>query len=247
MEKYKDLLRRAINRARVSPNPLMRGGVDAAQAVFRFVGWLFPGLGLGWVSALRSARWDGDDLVLTGWGYVRGARYGPDPSFDVYLGHRRLASAHARHVQDLDVLGAAKRAEQDYRGTTWEARFRGSELAGLPDGAWHLRAKVRGNGRRSGGRVKFAYFFGSPAVVPARIIGGRVIALKPHLDGGVDIVARDKGPGIAGVEVDGRRVTISLSGTFSGKAPTKDSVESAALTGRGQKKVPLELMRVESS
>jgi CDP-glycerol glycerophosphotransferase (TagB/SpsB family) len=245
VERFKDILRRAINRARVSPNPLMRWSVDLAQHVFRLVGWLFPALSLGWVSALRSARWDGDDLVLTGWSYVRGARYGPNPRFDVYLSRRwvpswlggRIARADTRHVEDLDVLGAARRAELDYRNTTWEARFPAASLVRMPEGQWQLRAKIRGAGRRSGGRVKLVYFFGSPAVVPARSVGERLVTLLPHPEGGADVAARRAGPGVRRVEVSGRDVSIVLDETLH--------VESAVLHGRGQKQVALTVQRDE--
>ena len=121
-ERLKDLLRRAIRRARVSPNPVMRGAVEFAQQVFRFLGLIAPGLHLGWMSSLRDARWDGDDLVLRGWSFVRGSTHGGSPRHEVYLRRPglpvwlggRAAKAITRHVPDRDVLGGSARAELDY-------------------------------------------------------------------------------------------------------------------------------------
>lgn len=243
MQRYKDLLRRVINRARVSPNPLMRGSIDLAQHAFRTLGWLIPGLGLGWVSALRSARWDGDDLVLNGWGYVRGATYGAHPRFEVFLGRRhvptwlggRVARAEVRPVEDRDVLGMALQAERDYRDATWEARFPASELARLKPGRWQLRAKTRGGGRVSGGRVKLVYFFGTPAVLPASETSGKLLALESHQlpAGGADVVVRPSGPRVVDARVTGRRVSLRIE--------SAGSITDAVLQGRGQPDVPLTL------
>lgn len=247
MQRYKDLLRTAINRARISPNPLLRWPVEAAQRAFRGLGWAFPALHLGWVCALRSARWVGDDLVVTGWGYVRGGTYGQMPRATVYLGRGRLPSwlggavarAEVHRAEDADVLGTALQAERDYRDTVWEARFPADVLAGVRPGRWELRAKVRGGFRWSGGRVKLVYFFGSPAVVPARQFGTNLVALESRQlpEGGADIVVRPAGPSVRDVRVSGRTLTVVLD--------EGQSVDRATLRGRGQSEVPVTVSRDE--
>ncbi|HJR89230.1 MAG TPA: CDP-glycerol glycerophosphotransferase family protein [Aeromicrobium sp.] len=196
-DRLKDLLRRAVGRARVSPNPLVRVGVELAQQGFRFVGLIAPGLHLGWMSSLRDARWDGDDLVLRGWSFVRGSVHGGSPRHEVYLRRPgrpvwlggRGAKAVTRHVPDPDVLGGSARAELDYSGSTWEARFPAAQLAKLPPGRWDLYSKVVRDIRRSWGPVRNAYVFGTPATIGARPVGDllvRPIALPDgagvHLD-----------------------------------------------------------------
>ncbi|HSI25850.1 MAG TPA: CDP-glycerol glycerophosphotransferase family protein [Aeromicrobium sp.] len=245
MERYKETLRNAINRARVSPNPLLRWSVDAAQLMFRVVGWAIPALHLGWVSALRSAHWDGDDLVVSGWGYVRGGTYGTQPQYSIYLGRRFVppwlggvvARAEARPKEDLDVLGAALRAERDYRDMGWEATFPAAALARLRTGRWQLRAKVHGGGRWSGGRVKLVYFFGSPAVVPARLFGENLLSVQPHQlpQGGADIVVRPAGPSVLEAAVTGRVLRVVLD--------PGQSADRALLRGRGQEEVALSISR----
>jgi hypothetical protein len=114
MDRLKVLLRRVIDRARVSPNPVVRWTIRRSRDAFRWLGWLLPGLHLGWMAMLRDARWDRDDLVLRGWSYVRGTDHGGSPHHEVYLSrHRlpvwlggRLARATVRHVLDLDVTWA---------------------------------------------------------------------------------------------------------------------------------------------
>src|SRR5690349_9144951 len=114
MDRLKPLLRRVIDRARVSPNPLVRWTIAWAQDAYRALGWAVPGLHLGWMAMLRDARWDGDDLVLRGWSYVRGATHGGTPRHGVYLSRPRqpvwlggrLARATVQHVPDADVLSA---------------------------------------------------------------------------------------------------------------------------------------------
>ena len=248
MQRYKELLRRAINRARVSSNPLLRWSVDAAQLMFRVAGWAVPALHLGWVSALRSARWDGDDLVVSGWGYVRGGTYGTQPRFTVYLSRRWVppwlggvvARADARPQEDLDVLGAALRAERDYRDMGWEATFPAATLARLRPGRWQLRAKVHGGGRWSGGRVKLVYFFGTAAVVPARLFGRHLLSVHPHQlpQGGVDVVVAPAGPPVLEATVTGRLLRVALE--------PGQPVEHATLRGRGQKDVVLAVSRDEA-
>ena len=150
-----------------------------------------PGLHLGWMSALRDARWDGDDLVLRGWSFVRGTTHGGSPRHEVYLkrayqpvwlGGRR-AKAITRHVPDRDVLGGSARAELDYSGSTWEARFTGAELAKLRAGRWEVHTKIVHHVHRSWGPVRNAYVFGTPATVRARHIGDHLIRPVAMPDG----------------------------------------------------------------
>jgi CDP-glycerol glycerophosphotransferase len=241
-ERLKDLLRRAIRRARVSPNPVMRGAVEFAQEGFRFLGLIAPGLHLGWMSSLRDARWDGDDLVLRGWSFVRGSTHGGSPRHEVYLRrpHQpvwlggRGAKAVTRHVPDPDVLGGSARAELDYSGSTWEARFSAAQLAKLGPGRWDLHTKVIRDIRRSWGPVRNTYLFGTPTVVDAREIGGHLVRPVSIPDGaGAFIEVGPRGIPARSVLTDGRDVNIAVPVEF---AP---ALGQAVLRGEKQDDVPL--------
>jgi len=241
-ERLKELLRRAIRRARVSPNPLMRGGVELAQQGFRFLGLILPGLHLGWMSSLRSAAWDGDDLVLRGWSFVRGTNHGGSPRHEVYLRRPgvpvwlggRGAKALTRHVPDADVLGGSARAEVDLAGATWEARFRGADLAKLSPGRWELHTNVIRDIRRSWGPVRNTYLFGTPATVGAREIGGHLIRPVSIPDGaGAFIEVGPSGIPSRSVLTDGRDVSISVPVEFA------SALGHVVLRGEKQESVPL--------
>jgi CDP-glycerol glycerophosphotransferase len=241
-ERLKDLLRRAINRARVSPNPLMRGGVELAQQGFRFLGLIAPGLHLGWMSALRDARWDGDDLVLRGWSFVRGTTHGGSPRHEVYLRRAgqpvwlggRLAKAVTRHVLNPDVLGGSARAELDYSGSTWEARFSAEQLAKLPAGRWDLHTKIVRDIRRSWGPVRNTYVFGTPTTVRARRVGDHLIRPVSIPDGaGAFIEVGPRGIPSGSVLVDGRDISIDVPAEFA------SALGQAVLRGTNQETVPL--------
>lgn len=243
-QRLKDLLRRAIGRARVSPNPVMRWGVDASQSVFRWVGLVVPGLHLGWMSALRSATWDGDDLVLRGWSFVRGSSVGSSPHHVVYLrrAHRpvwlggRGARAVTRHVPDLDVLGGSARGELDYSGATWEARFAAADLATLGAGRWEVQTKVASGVRRSWGAVRNAYVFGTPATVAARPIAGRLIAPVAIPDGrGAFIDVEPLGVPVLSVSTQGRHLTLVVDSAFA------DRLGTPVLRGKRQDTVPFDV------
>jgi CDP-glycerol glycerophosphotransferase (TagB/SpsB family) len=190
-QRLKDLLRRAIGRARVSPNPFMRGGVVFAQHGFRVAGVALPGLHWGWMSSLRDARWDGDDLVLRGWSFVRGTTHGRSPRHAVYLRRPRqpvwlggrVAKAVTRHVPDPDVLGGSARAELDYSGSTWEARFSAAQLASLSPGRYDLHTKIVRGLHRSWGPVRNTYVFGTPATISARQVGDHLVRPVSMPDG----------------------------------------------------------------
>jgi CDP-glycerol glycerophosphotransferase (TagB/SpsB family) len=241
-ERLKDLLRRSISRARVSPNPLMRGGVELAQQSFRFLGLIAPGLHLGWMSALRDVRWDGDDLVLRGWSFVRGSIHGGSPRHEVYLKRPgrpvwlggRGAKGITRHLHDPDVLGGEARAELDYSGSTWEARFPAAELARLGNGRWELHSKLVRDVRRSWGPVRNAYVFGTPATAVARRLGDRLIRPVALPDGaGAHIDVETLGIPATAVRAVGREVTITIPADAAGR------VEQAVLRGTRQEDVPL--------
>jgi CDP-glycerol glycerophosphotransferase (TagB/SpsB family) len=241
-ERLKDLLRRAIGRARVSPNPLMHGAVELAQQGFRSLGLVAPGLRLGWMSSLRDARWDGDDLVLRGWSFVRGSTHGGSPRHEVYL--RRPgrpvwlaglgAKAVTRHLPDPDVLGGSARAELDYSGATWEARFSAAQLAELSPGRWDLHSKVVRDIRRSWGPVRNTYLFGTPATVRARRVGDHLIRPVSIPDGaGASIEVGPHGIPASAVLLDGRDVGINVPAEFASE------LGQAVLRGTEQKTVRL--------
>lgn len=220
----------------------MRSGVELAQQGFRFLGLIAPGLHLGWMSSLRDARWDGDDLVLRGWSFVRGSIHGGSPRHEVYLkrayqpvwlGGRR-AKAITRHVPDRDVLGGSARAELDYSGSTWEARFPASALAKLPPGRWELHTKIVRDVRRSWGPVRNTYLFGTPATVGARLVGDHLIRPVSIPDGaGAFIDVGPRGIPARSVRVDGRDVSIAIPAEFA------SSLGQAVLRGTKQETVPL--------
>ena len=241
-ERLKDLVRRAVRRARVSPNPLMRHGVELAQQGFRFMGLIAPGLHLGWMSSLRDARWDGDDLVLRGWSFVRGSIHGGSPRHEVYLKRAyqpvwlggRKARAITRHVPDHDVLGGSARAELDYSGSTWEARFPASALAQLPPGRWALHTKIVRDVRRSWGPVRNTYLFGTPATVRAHLVGDHLIRPVSVPDGaGAFIDVGPRGIPARSVLVDGRDVSIAIPAEFA------SALGQTVLRGTKQETVPL--------
>jgi CDP-glycerol glycerophosphotransferase (TagB/SpsB family) len=222
-QRLKDLLRRIIDRARVSPSPVTRWGIDFARTSFRGLAWLLPGLHLGWMSNLRHVGWDGDDLILRGWSFVRGTEHGGSPRHDVYLRAARrpvwlggrLARAEVHHVPNPDVMSSL-RAELRYDGSTWEARFPAAQLAGLPAGRWGLHARVVGGHRRSWGPVRNSYPFGTPATAMARRVGDRLIRPLIVADGGGTFVeSKPLGIPAASVDATGRDVTIVLSGDLS--------------------------------
>ncbi|HUS20509.1 MAG TPA: CDP-glycerol glycerophosphotransferase family protein [Aeromicrobium sp.] len=241
-ERLKDLLRRVIRRARVSPNPVMRGTVEFAQQGFRFLGLIAPGLHLGWMSSLRDVRWDGDDLVLRGWSFVRGSTHGGSPRHEVYLRRPglpvwlggRAAKAITRHVPDRDVLGGSARAELDYSGSTWEARFSAAQLAKLSPGRWDLYSKVVRDVRRSWGPVRNTYVFGTPTTVCARPAGDHLIRPVSIPDGaGAYLEVGPRGIPARSVLVDGRDVSIDVPAEFS------PALGQAVLRGTKQETVPL--------
>jgi CDP-glycerol glycerophosphotransferase (TagB/SpsB family) len=242
MDRLKVLLRRVIDRARVSPNPVVRWTIRRSRDAFRWLGWLLPGLHLGWMAMLRDARWDRDDLVLRGWSYVRGTDHGGSPHHEVYLSrHRlpvwlggRLARATVRHVPDLDVLSAGH-GELDYSGATWEARFAAADLAALPPGEWRVWAKSRGGARRSWGRVANFYGNGTPVVVRRKELSGRLVGPKADLRRGVLIASAPLGLPAAAVKTAGDVVSLVFT--------SEDAKDLGAYVLRsGKNEVPMEVV-----
>ena len=244
MDRLKAFLRRVIDRARVSPNPIVRWSINWAQDAYRALGWLLPGLHLGWMAMLRDARWDGDDLVLRGWSYVRGATHGGSPSHGVYLSPTRqpvwlggrLARAAVRHVSDGDVLSAGH-GEFDLSGATWEARFSAADLAALPTGEWQLWAKSWGGGRRSWGRVRNFYANGTPPVARQHEVSGRLVGPRVDLRHGVFVTSAPLGLPAAAVTTSGDRVSVVFTDDLA------DQLSSPVLRS-GKRDVPMDT-RVE--
>jgi CDP-glycerol glycerophosphotransferase (TagB/SpsB family) len=208
------------------------------------VGWLFPGLHLGWMAMLRDARWDGDDLVLRGWSYVRGATHGGAPQHGVYLRRPHqpgwlgglLAQAQVRHVIDGDVLSAGH-GEFDLSGATWEARFSAVDLAALPTGQWQLWTKARGGGRRSWGRVRNFYANGTPSVVRHHELSGRLIGPRVDLRRGVFVTSAPLGIPAAAVTTSGDRVSLVFTDDLAERL-------SSPVLRAGKRDVPMD-KRVE--
>jgi len=235
-----DLLRRVANRVRLSQSQSLRQAFALVRSTYRLLGRLFPFLHLGWMANLRRAVWDGDDLVLNAWAFVRGADQGPTPGFEVWL-HRPFSlkriPVDVVPMEDLDVLGAVPRAELDYHDMTFQARISGETLAGLPErGKWQIRVGVTGGGRRTWGPLKRVYAFGSAAVVQLRPLGDdRLVGPTYHERRGVFIESRKPGVLVRDVTVTGREISLLVdAGTEIG---------SAVLTGEGQDDVPLAPMR----
>jgi CDP-glycerol glycerophosphotransferase len=231
------LVRRAGTFARLSSNPLIRQAFRLVRLTYRTLGRWVPSLHLGWQASLRQAVWDGDDLVLRGWGFVRGADQGPRPEFEVWL-HRRFSwsriHAAVSPAEDSDVLAALPRAELNYGNRVFEARFDGPTLSALPaGGTWTVRIAVTGGRRRTWGPFRHIYEFGSPAVMQLRPLGAdRLVGPTFSERRGVRIVSRRPGVLVRDVAVDGRQISLGLD--------SATDVGSAVLTGRGQEDVPLE-------
>ncbi len=234
------LLRRVANRARLSPNPRVRQLFQLVRATYRLLGRWFPFLHFGWMSNLRRAVWDGDDLVLRGWAFVRGADQGHRPEFEVWL-HRRFSRQRIRAavvpIEDLDVLGAVPRAELNYQNMAFEARFSAETLASLPEqGTWKVRVGVTGGGRHTWGPLRRIYAFGSPAVMRLRPLGDdRLVGPTYHERRGVLVVSRKPGVLVREVAVSGREISLRLDAGAE--------VGSAVLTGAGQDDVTLSAVR----
>lgn len=245
-ERLKDLLRRVIDRARVSPNPLLRFAIDFAQQGFRFVGLVLPGLGLGWMSSLRGVEWDGDDLVLSGWSLVRGSNHGGSPRHEVYLRRAgrpvwlggRGARALTQHVPNPDVLGSGARAEINYAGATWVARFPAERLNALGPGSWEVHSKIVRDLRRSWGPVRNTYVFGTPATARAHAVGPRLIRVDSLPDGdGATVHVDPVGVPAIAVSATGREIAIAVA------ADAEQRVGQAVLRGGKQAEVPLAASR----
>ncbi len=230
----KILLRRAANRARLSPNPRVRQLFQLVRTTYRLLGRWFPFLHLGWMANLRRAVWEDDDLVLRGWAFVRGADQGPRPEFEVWL-HRRWARSRVRATvlpaDEPDVLGAVPRAELDYSTMAFEARFTAADLAALPTGkTWRVRVRISGGGRRTWGHLRRIYHFGSPAVMRLRPMGAdRLVGPVFHERRGVQVVTRRPGALVREVALDGRQISLRADG----------GVDAVTLRGAGQDDVVL--------
>ena len=237
---FRSLLRRVANRARLSPNPRVRQMFELVRTTYRLIGRWFPFLHLGWMSNLRRVVWDGDDLVLGGWAFVRGADQGARPEFEVWLHHRfsrERIRAEVTPAEDADVLGAVPRAELNYQNMAFEARFTADVLSRLPaKGTWQLRVGITGGGRHTWGPLKRIYAFGSPAVMRLRPTGDdRLVGPTFHERRGVLIVSRPVGPLVRDVVLDDRQISLRVEGG--------DQIGSVHLTGEGQQDVTLEALR----
>lgn len=231
------LVRRAGNWARLSSSSTIRRLYQLARVAYRLLGRWFPFLHLGWMSSLRRAVWDGDDLVLQAWAFVRGVDHGSQPEFEVWL-HRRFSTRRIRATvspaEDSDVLTAVPRAELDYSSMVFEARFDRLTLSALPTGGtWVVRVGVTGGHRRSWGPLRRVYEFGTPTLVRLRPLGeDRLIGPTFDERRGVLVVSRKPGPQVRDVSINGREISLRVdAGT---------GVESAVLTGLGQEDVPLD-------
>lgn len=234
------LLRRVANRARLSPNPYVRRLFQLVRTTYRVLGHWFPFLHFGWMSNLRRAVWDGDDLVLQGWAFVRGADQGAKPVFEVWL-HRRFSRQRVRAevtpAEDPDVLGAVPRAELNYQNMAFQARFTADTLSRLrAGGTWQVRVSVSGGGRRTWGPLRRIYAFGSPSVMRLRPLGEeRLVGPTFHERRGVLIVARRPGVLVRDVSVTGREISVLVD--------ADGDVGSAVLRGEGQEDVELTAQR----
>ena len=192
------------------------------------------------MSSLRRAVWDGGDLVLSGWAFVRGSDQGPQPEFEVWLQRRFSRSrVHAAVVpiEDADVLGVVQRAELNYKNMAFEARFSAEALTALPErGTWRVRVGITGGGRRTWGPLRRIYAFGSPVVMRLRPHGeDRLVGPTFHERRGVLVVSRSTGVLVREVALNGREISLRLDAGVE--------VGSATLTGKGQDDVTLTAVR----
>ena len=187
---------------------------------------------------LRGARWDGDDLVLRGWSFVRGGDHGGPARVTRSGCDRRFGSAgrvrarRRRAAEDLDVLGRCRGPSSTTAESTWEARFSAATLAALPRGRWQIRTKVSsGGGRRSWGRVRRIYVFGSPAVMRLRpqAADGSSATDASRTARRPDRQAEPQGVLVRDVTLDGREISLRVD------AGSRDRLGGADAGGPGRR------------
>ena len=208
----KILLRRVANRARLSPNPRVRQLFELVRATYRLIGRWFPFLHFGWMASLRRAVWDGDDLVLNGWAFVRGADQGSRPEYEIWL-HRRFSRERIRAAvslaEDPDVLGAVPRAELNYRDmipgpVLGRDAGRACPIGDLADPHRHHRRRAAHLGPCA---ASTAWLPGRHAAAAA---GGRPAGpdRRFHERRGVLIVTRPQGVLVRDVTLTGREISL---------------------------------------
>lgn len=134
------IVRRAANRARFSRHAVVRRGFRVAWAGVRRGRIL---LGTSWHSATTKVWWDGDDLLIRGWGFTRGVDYGAEPQISLWLENRGTkVYAHIEPHPDPEIRTAIRNAEFDYASTGFEARLDAATLAALGTSAAVWQAKI---------------------------------------------------------------------------------------------------------
>ena len=156
-------LRKFARGLRESDNKFSRDLYKFVRATFRWVGRHAPWLGhLGWTTSVRTAVWEGEDLVISGWAYHRGTDFGPAPRVRVWLVSRgsRIELA-AETVANPDILGSARLAEFDYSNNGFSARVTRAQLQALAARSYTLIVEMSGQNYRISGPVRPAYRYGS--------------------------------------------------------------------------------------
>lgn len=222
---------KVVRRGRDSKFGAVRWAFGFGRTAFRFVGRCVPALHLGWVSQVNRVLWDGDDLLIGGWGYTRGFGYDAPPTTEVWL-HRRWSprriSATVTPSTDPDVVGAAVRAEHDYANTAFEARWDAKTLESLDSsgrfGTWRVRVQVRGGRRRYWGPVRRVSPFGSAAAMSLhRFASGALVGPLAHERRGLLVVRRRAAVVMRSVEASGREFVATIDQVVDGARLVSDS------------------------
>ncbi|MGZ5367875.1 MAG: CDP-glycerol glycerophosphotransferase family protein [Aeromicrobium sp.] len=213
----------------------MRALFVNGRRFYRFLGRTFPFLHLGWIANLREVRWEGHQLIIAGWAYTRGTGYSDAPQIELYLkrrGTRVRIDAVVEPVINLDAAARARGAEHDYSNTGFVATF---DLAALRDQSPHARRpwtstiRVTGENRKFWGRFRNVNIFGSPAVMSARELSPRVLAV-PRWDQRLGLVVEHHTVDAVATNVltEGNALEIAVE-TDDGR-----TLDSAQLEGLGQ-------------
>lgn len=143
--------------------PAYVGARQAVRRTVNAVSWAQ----LGWVGAIRSARWVGESTYeVAGWAYERGYGFEETPTVDVVF-HAHGCEPLPATVFNYDEIMANSRirgARHDYTNTGFVAEIDATELIRRSGGrarTWHAEITVRGDERTVHGHFARRIFPGS--------------------------------------------------------------------------------------